>query len=717
MTPDAHDDLVQLGGASPIGPTQTLELAITGMSCAGCVSTVTQALRKTPGVVAAGVNFATRRATVIYNPRLTGRERLAAAVTAAGYGVAPERTREELERAEAASLRRRLWVAVAFSLPVVVLAMSHGAIHFMGDRWVQLALTAPVVLYAGGGFFTLAWKALRRRSADMNTLIATGTGTAFAYSAWATAAGGMLPVYFESAAVIVTLILTGRLLEARARGRASEAIRSLAGLQPSTALVERGEARVVTPVEEVVLGDVVMIHPGERVPVDGEVLDGESTVDESMLTGESAPVEKRAGSPVYAATINQSGSLRFTARKVGRETALARIVEMVEKAQGSRAPIARFADVVAGHFTPAVIVVALATLALWLVFGTFQQAILHFVAVLIIACPCALGLATPTAVMVATGRGAQLGILYKGGEALEAAGKVTTVVLDKTGTLTEGKPAVTGVEPEPGWSVDQLLRLAAAAERPSEHPCGRAIVARAEGLELPVASRFQARVGRSVEAEVEGRRVAIAAAPAKSALAVRVDGKLAGHIVVADRPRPEAAGAVSRLRERGLSVVMITGDARATAESLGRAVGIERVMAEVLPEAKAREIEALQSNGERVAMVGDGINDAPALAQADVGIAMGSGTDIAMETAGVTLAGGDLRRVATTVELSRAALRTIRQNLFWAFVYNVIGIPLAAGALRPWTGLELSPMFAAAAMALSSVSVVTNSLRLRSWRA
>lgn len=711
--------LVQLGGpgpARPAGPTEAIDLAITGMTCAGCASAVAQALRRSPGVVAAGVNFATRRATVVYSPALTGRERLAAAVAAAGYGVAEERSREEMERAEIETLWRRFGMAAILSLPVVVLAMSHGAIHFPGERWVQLALTAPVVLHAGAGFFTAAWKALRRRAADMNTLIATGTGTAFAYSVWATVDGGLRPVYFESAGVIVTLILAGRLLEARARSRASDAIRKLAGLRPPTAMVARGGNPVSIPVEQVVVGDVVVLRPGERIPVDGVVVEGESAVDEAMLTGESVPAEKRAGSPVYAGAINQSGALRFEARKVGRETVLARIIEMVEKAQGSRAPIARFADVAAGYFTPAVIGVALVTFAVWLAVGSFEAAMLHFVAVLIIACPCALGLATPTAVMVATGRAAQLGVLYRGGESLEAAAKLTFVVLDKTGTVTEGKPVVTEVVPAAGWTTDEVLRFAAAAEQPSEHPYGKAIVAHAKGLALPQATRFQARVGRGVEAEVEGRSVTIAAAEAGGGLTVRVDGQPAGVIKVADRPRAEAREAVALLKEVGLGVAMITGDAPAAAEAVGREVGIERVVAGVLPEGKAAEIEALRKRGERVAMVGDGINDAPALAQADAGIAMGSGTDIAMEAAGVTLAGGDLRRVVTVVELSRAALRTIRQNLFWAFVYNVIGIPLAAGVFKPWTGLDLSPMFAAAAMALSSVRVVGNSLRLRGWK-
>ncbi len=711
-------DLVQLGAAprraAPPALTETVDLPITGMTCAGCAHTVTEALRAVPGVAMAGVNFATRRATVVYDPGRVDRGRLAAAVVRAGYGVAETRDAAAAERAELRSLARRLALAAALTAPVVVLAMSHGALGFPGERWLQFALTAPVVLYCGAPFFAGAWKALLRRSADMNTLIATGTATALAYSTVAAAAGHALPVYFESAAVIVTLILTGRLLEARARARASDAVRKLASMRPATARLWQDGRELDVPIEDVEPGMLVVIRPGDRIPVDGVVSEGASSVDESMLTGESAPVDKQPGAPVYAGTINHGGAFRFEARKVGRETMLARIIAMVEQAQGSRAPIARLADAVAARFTPAVIGVALLTLALWLGFSDARHAMLHFVAVLIIACPCALGLATPAAVMVATGRAAQLGILFKGGEALEAAGRLTAVVLDKTGTLTLGHPAVTAIEPAPGFSEGELLRLAAAAEQSSEHPYGRAIVERAHGLELPGATHFVAHAGRGVEAEVEGRRITVGAGEA--ALAVTVDGVLAGHIAVADALRPEAPAVVARLRRMGLDVAMITGDRRGTAETIARQAGIERVLAEVLPDAKAREVASLRAAGARVAMVGDGVNDAPALAEADLGIAMGSGTDVAMETAGVTLVRGELERVATAIALARAALRTIRQNLFWAFVYNVLGIPLAAGALYPWTGLELSPMFAAAAMALSSVSVVGNSLRLRFWK-
>lgn len=704
----------------PATPIVSVDLPVTGMTCAGCALTITRALRGVPGVVQADVNFATRRATVQYEPGRTKYETLAAAVRQAGYGVAESKDLEAFEREEYRHTLRLFILAAILSLPVVVMAMSQGAIHFSGDHWLQLVLTAIVVFYCGARFFTGAWHAIRRKWADMNTLIATGAGTAFLYSAVVTVAGLHLPVYFESAAVIVTLILMGRVLEARARARTSDAIRKLAALQPKTAQVLREGREVAVPVEGVIAGDVVIIRPGEKIPVDGVVVEGASAVDESMLTGESVPVEKAAGTPVFAATINGPGAFRFQATKVGRDTMLARIIDMVERAQGSKAPIARLADVVSGYFTPAVILVALATLGIWLLVGTPQQALLHFVAVLIIACPCALGLATPTAVMVATGRAAQIGILFKGGESLEAAGKVTTVVLDKTGTLTQGQPAVTAICPAAGWNEETLLRLAAAAEQWSEHPYGQAIVARAAGIPLPLATGFQAVVGRGVEAEVEGRRVRIAAegsadviaryhAEGASLLAVTADGVPAGWIAVADALRPESVETVEALKRLKLDVVMITGDNRATAESIARQAGITRVLAQVLPDAKAREIERLQRAGARVAMVGDGINDAPALAQADIGIAMGTGTDIARESGDVTLMRSDVRGVAQAIALSRRSLAVIKQNLFWAFVYNVVGIPLAAGVF----GFELSPMIAAAAMAMSSVSVVANSLRLR----
>jgi Cu+-exporting ATPase len=594
--------------------------------------------------------------------------------------------------------------------------------------WIQLALTAPVVFYAGAPFYKGAWTALRHRSANMNTLIALGTGAAFLYSLAVTLSGGH-QVYYEAAAVIVTLILLGRVLEARARGKASEAIRHLRELQPKTARVLRDGAERDIPIEQVLVGDLVVVRPGEKIPVDGAVREGASPVDESMLTGESMPVDKKPGDGVYGGTINRSGSLRFEARKVGRATVLQQMIELVRQAQGSRAPVARLADVVSGYFTVGVLAIATVTFLVWIAFAPLSFAVVNFVAVLIIACPCALGLATPTAIMVATGRGAERGILIKGGEALEAACRIDTVILDKTGTITSGQPRVTDVIPVNGRSEAEVLRLAASAERYSEHPLGRAIVAHAQGLAIALEepSRFLAVAGQGVEARVDGHAVTLGsfsgprdlpemerlAAAGKTAVTVCADGLPVGVIGIADTVKPEAAAAVHRLHEMGIEVWMITGDNRRTAENVARQVGIQHVLAEVPPDGKVAEVRKLQAAGKRVAMVGDGINDAPALAQADVGIAIGTGTDIAKEAASITLMRGDLNGVSGALDLARRTMRVIRQNLFWAFAYNTIGIPIAAGVLYPFTGWLLSPVLASAAMALSSVTVVTNSLRLK----
>src|ERR1019366_8523985 len=678
-------------------------------------------LAATAGVASAHVNFATSTATVEFDPARAAVRNLVDAIEELGYGVpqpvAGEDVEEQARAHEYAALQRRLWLAAAFAIPVVVLGMWPGLMHLAAMSWLQLALTVPVIFYAGAPFYKGAWTALRHRSANMNTLIALGTGAAFLYSLTVTVRGGH-EVYYEAAAVIVTLILLGRVLEARARGKASEAIRHLRELQPKTARVVRDGAEQDIPIEQVRVGDLVVVRPGEKIPVDGAVREGDSAVDESMLTGESMPVDKKPGDAVYGGTINRSGSLRFEARKVGRATALQQMIELVRQAQGSRAPVARLADVVSGYFTVGVLAIATLTFVVWLALALLGVAPLSFalrnaVAVLIIACPCALGLAPPTAIMVGTGRGAERGILIKGGEALEAAYRIDTVILDKTGTITCGQPRVTDVIPMDGYSEAEVLRLAASAERYSEHPLGRAIVehAQAWAIALEDPAGFRAVAGHGVEARVDGHDVTVGsssgplelpemerlAGEGKTAVAGSVDGQPVGAIGIADTVKPEAAAAVRRLDEMGIEVRMITGDNRRTAENIARQVGIQRVLASMLPDGK----------------VGDGINDAPALAQADVGIAIGTGTDIAKEAASITLMRGDLNGVADALDLARRTMRVIRQNLFWAFAYNTIGIPIAAGVLYPFTGWLLSPVLASAAMALSSITVVTNSLRLK----
>jgi Cu+-exporting ATPase len=607
-------------------------------------------------------------------------------------------------------------VAAAFTVPLMVLAMGP---WMHESRWVQWLLATPVVAWCGFAFFRAAAKGAWARAngmpftTDMNTLIATGTGTAYVYSAITLLQGSHRDVYFESAAVIITFILAGRMLEARARAQASQAIQGLAELMPREAEVLRGGFPFRVPLEQVKVGDILVVRPGQRLPVDGVIQRGTASIDESSLTGEPIPVSKGKGDSVYAGTVNTTSAFRVEAKGVGRETMLSQIAAMVEQAQGSRAPIARLADEVSGWFTPAVIIVALVTLAVWLVVGTADEAMLHFVAVLIVACPCALGLATPAAILVASGRAAQLGILFKGGEALEAAARIDTVIFDKTGTLTRGRPEVSQIEGAP-----ETLALAAAVERWSEHPLAKAILARAGTAGESTA--FEALPGVGARAQVDGTLVEVItdeSRPEATWLLVRRDGVEVGRIALADMLRTEAAETVAQLRALSIEPWLLSGDRKAVAEQVATELGITNVLAPVLPHQKADRVKRLQQQGSKVAMVGDGINDAPALAMANVGIAIGTGTEIAMEAAHVTLVstGGlvDLRKVPQALRLARRTLSAIRQNLFWAFAYNVIGIPLAAGALRPWTGLELSPMFAAAAMALSSVSVVANSLRLR----
>ena len=742
--------------------TEKLSLPVTGMSCAACAARIEKGLNRAPGVQVASVNFANSEATVRFDPSRTNPDALADVVRDAGYGIrqAPptdaagsEQDWEQKERQEEVrEIWKRLGVALLFGVPTAAIGMTHLA--FTGSDWLQFLLATPVLVYSGQSFYVGAWNALKHRAADMNTLVALGTGAAYVYSAVATVApwlftghgahGQMPPVYFEAAAVIIALLLVGRLLEARARARTGDAIRSLIGLQAKTARVIRNGGEQDVPIETVAVGDTVIVRPGEKIPVDGVVTSGGSAVDEAMLTGESMPAEKRPGDTVFGATVNATGAFQFRATKVGADTVLQQIIRLVRDAQGSKAPIQRLADVISGIFVPIVLIIAIASFVAWFDLAApgmrLQQALLAFVSVLIIACPCALGLATPTAIMVGTGKGAGAGILIKGGESLEMAHKLTTIVLDKTGTITVGKPEVTDIVTAGPLTETDLLRLAAAVERSSEHPLGDAIVRAAQTREisLPSPRRFLSHTGRGIEALVEGRAVLVGSlrfmqergidigslkVPAerftldgKTSMYVSVDGNSAGIIAVADTIRQGSVEAVTALRRMGLDVVMISGDNRQTAEAIARQAGIDHVLAEVLPEQKADEVRKLQAGGQIVGMVGDGINDAPALAQADVGIAIGTGADVAMEASDITLIRGDLRGVVSAIELSRATMRTIKQNLFFAFVYNVLGIPIAAGALYPIWHILFSPMIASAAMALSSVSVVTNSLRLKSAR-
>jgi Cu+-exporting ATPase len=735
------------------------DIPVTGMTCAACSARVQRALERAPGVQSANVNLMTSTATVSYDPAATSTDALVTAIRGTGYGAEPpappraaaERVaeRDAVREAEVREIRGKLIVSLAVAVISMALGLRPGGMATMGsgERWLLLVLTLPVVFWAGRHFYTRAWAAFRHHGADMNTLIAVGTGAAFLFSlvvtvapGWFAVRGVPVDVYYEAVAWIIALILLGNLLEARARGRTSDAIRRLAGLRPAVARVLKDGVERDIPLDALAPGDEVVIRPGDRIPADGILVDGASTVDESMLTGEPAPVRKSAGDRVVGATLNRNGAFRFRVEHTGEETVLARIIRMVEAAQGSRAPIQRLADRVSAVLVPVVSSIAIATVVLWFDLGP-EPAYLHglvaAVTVLIIACPCAMGLAVPTAVMVATGRGAELGILVKGGEALERAGDLEVVVLDKTGTITEGRPAVTDLV---GEAPEEALRLAAAVERLSEHPLGEAIAeaARARGLAVPAATAFESLTGLGVAADVEGQRVAVGSArlmaregvdvaaldadatrltqAARTAVHVAAGGRLLGLLGVADPVRPTSRAAVERLRAMGLEVVMLTGDARATAESVARTVGITTVVAEVLPDHKLEEVRRLQQGGARVvAMVGDGLNDAPALAAADVGIAMGTGTDVAMETGSITLMRGDLAGVPQAIALTRRTMRVIRQNLFWAFIYNVIGIPVAAGALYPVFGLRLTPAMAAAAMAVSSVSVVTNSLRLRRY--
>ncbi|MDX2240362.1 MAG: heavy metal translocating P-type ATPase [Leptolyngbyaceae cyanobacterium bins.302] len=746
-------------------------LKLRGMSCASCANNIETAIRSVPGVTQATVNFGAEQASVTYDSTQTDVAVIQAAVDAAGYTAQPLQedvlvAEDDVERRERQTeerqLTRKVWISGIISAILVVgsLPMMTG-LHiplipmWLHNPWLQLGLTTPVLFWAGSSFFINAWKAFKRHTATMDTLVAVGTGAAYLYSLFPTffpqwfIAQGLSPdVYFEVAAIVIALILLGRLFENRAKGQTSEAMRQLMGLQAKTARVIREGRDVDIPIAEVVLGDMVLVRPGEKIPVDGEIVDGVSTIDEAMVTGESVPVKKQPGDEVIGATINKTGSFKFRVTRVGKDTFLAQIVKLVQQAQGSKAPIQRLADQVTGWFVPVVIAIAIFTFVIWFnVVGNVTMALITTVGVLIIACPCALGLATPTSIMVGTGKGAENGILIKGAESLEMAHNLQTIVLDKTGTITQGKPTVTDfitVNGTADQNEQKLLRLAASVERNSEHPLAEAVVqyARSQGVNIADAQQFEAIAGSGVQGKVSDHHqihwvqigthrwmveLGVDTNPlqdqwnhlenlGRTAVWIAVDGTAAGLMGIADAVKPASVDAIRTLQRMGLEVVMLTGDNRRTAEVIAREVGIQRVLAEVRPDQKAETIVSLQAEGKIVAMVGDGINDAPALAQADVGIAIGTGTDVAIAASDITLIAGDLHGIVTAIQLSRATMRNIRQNLFFAFIYNVAGIPIAAGILYPFFGWLLNPIIAGAAMALSSVSVVTNALRLRNFK-
>lgn len=724
-------------------------LQITGMTCAACAVRIEKGLNKLPGVEQANVNLAMETAKVKFEPGQVSLDDIMKKVSQLGYKAALKQAEQDNEELRAKEIRKQKWKLITsaiLSFPLLWAMAGHFSFtsfiwtpEIFMNPWFQLILATPVQFIIGRGFYIGAYKALRSGSANMDVLVALGTSAAYFYSlylsvdALSMAHGHTPQLYYETSSVLITLILLGKWFEVLAKGRSSQAIKTLMGLQAKTALLLKDGEEVTVPIEQVVPGDILIVKPGEKIPVDGEVVGGFSAVDESMLTGESIPIEKKEGDTVIGATVNKNGVLRVRASKVGHETALAQIIKVVEEAQGSKAPIQRVADVISGIFVPIVVGIAVITFLVWFFFvdaGNFAEALEKAIAVLVIACPCALGLATPTSIMAGSGRSAEFGILFKGGEHLETAQGLDTIVLDKTGTITRGQPELTDVVPAPGMSEPELLRLAGSAERSSEHPLAEAVVAgaRERGLDLPEAAGFEAVPGHGIAAVVDGRRVLagtrrlmaregvdVSAAlqqmtameeAGKTVLLIAVDGAYAGMIAVSDTVKDTSKAAVARLKELGLHVVMITGDNARTAKAIAAEVGIDEVLAEVLPEGKAAEVKKLQESGRKVAMVGDGINDAPALAIADVGIAIGTGTDVAMEAADVTLMRGDLQGVPDAILMSKRTMGNIKQNLFWALAYNTIGIPVAAaGFLAPW--------LAGAAMALSSVSVVLNALRLQ----
>jgi len=742
-------------------------IPVSGMTCAACAKAIERAVGKVSGVSSVAVNFATEKAAVKYDPAVARLSEIKQAIVKAGYtplalegtgrnGPAVDEHRAAKER-EIRVLWAKFTVSAVFAIPLLYVAMGAmlgwplpAAIDAMNYplryALLEIVLVIPVIA-AGYRFYIVGFSAIWRRSPNMDSLIAMGTTAALLYSLYSVAGianGDFRAVdnlYFATAGVIITLILLGKSLEAVTKGRTSESIKRLMGLQPKTAPVLQNGVQIELPIEEVEEGDLILVRPGERIPVDGEIVAGRTSVDESMLTGESLPVEKEVGDKVIGASVNKNGSIQFRATKVGVDTVLAHIIKLVEDAQGSKAPIAQMADIVSGYFVPVVFAIALVSAGVWLLLGHgVVFALTVFVAVLPIACPCALGLATPTAIMVGTGKGAEHGVLIKSGAALETVHKIDTIVFDKTGTLTKGRPEATDIVPAQGVDGDEFLSLAASAEKVSEHPLGEAIVRAAEEKKLPIlpVSDFEAVPGFGIEAKIDEKRVLVGnakllkshgidlggavtaadqlAGEGKTSMFIAVEGKYAGLIAVADVVKESSAKAIAALHTMGISVAMITGDSRKTAEAIARTVGIDRVLAEVLPQDKAAEVKKLQTEGHKVAMVGDGINDAPALAQADIGIAIGSGTDVAMESADVVLMRSDLMDVPTAIMLSKRVIRTIKQNLFWAFGYNVLGIPVAAGLLYAFGGPLLNPILAAAAMSLSSVSVLTNALRLRRFK-
>lgn len=743
-----------------------LSIPVSGMTCAACAKAVERVVKKLDGVESVSVNFATEKANITYDTKKIRISEIKQAIIKAGYKPLEIENKntvdedKERKEKEIKTLWIKFLVSAIFAVPLLYIAMAPMIPWLklpMPDSLdpmnypllyalVEIGLVTPIVV-AGYKFYTVGFKAILRKSPNMDSLIAMGTSAAILYSIYSTyriSQGDFIYVddlYFETAGVIIALVLLGKYLEAVSKGRTSEAIKKLMGLAPKTAIVIQDDKEIEIPIEEVEVGDIILVKPGEKIPVDGIVVEGNTSIDESMLTGESIPVEKSIGDNVIGASINKNGSIKFKATKVGSDTALAQIVKLVEDAQGSKAPIAQMADIVSSYFVPIVFIIATLSALAWYISGESSIfALTIFIAVLVIACPCALGLATPTAIMVGTGKGAEYGVLIKGGEALETAHKIQTIVFDKTGTITEGKPSVTDIVTTDIIDKTKLLQIASSAEKGSEHPLGEAIVKEGEkeNLEILKTNNFKAIPGHGIEVEIEGKVVLLGnrklmieksinlqsletesdklASEGKTPMYIAVDNNLAGIIAVADTVKESSAKAIEKLHEMGIEVAMITGDNKKTAQAIAKQVGIDRVLAEVLPQDKANEVKKLQAEGKKVAMVGDGINDAPALAQADVGIAIGSGTDVAMESADIVLMRSDLMDVPTAIQLSKSTIRNIKQNLFWAFGYNIAGIPLAAGLLHLFGGPKLNPIFAAAAMSLSSVSVLTNALRLKNFK-